>query len=82
MEVKFEVVVPNKMRVPASLPQGEARDGERMVQVSDSVHGHAIELSRVVDVPAGRVQPNEYAAFQRFTQAADGLVEREIALGK
>ena len=82
VEVKFEVVVPNKMRVPASLPQGEARDGERMVQVSDSVHGHAIELSRVVDVPAGRVQPNEYAAFQRFTQAADGLVEREIALGK
>ena len=44
--------------------------------------GRAIELSRLVDVPAGRVQPNEYAAFQRFTQAADMLVEREIALGR
>ena len=35
-----------------------------------------------VDIPAGRVQPNEYATFQRFTQDADALVEREIALGK
>ena len=76
------VVVPAGMRVPATLPQGEARDGERVVQVKDVVHGHAIELSRLIDVPAGRVQPNEYATFQRFTQAADALVEREIALGR
>ena len=82
VEVKFKVVVPRSMRVPSSLPQGEARDGERVVQVKDTVHGHAIDLARVVDVPAGRVQPGEYARFQRFTQDADALVEREIALGK
>ena len=82
VEVKFEVIVPKGMRVPASLPQGEARDGERVVMVKDTVVGHALELSRLVDVPAGRVQPNEYARFQRFTEEADALVEREIALGK
>jgi cellulose synthase operon protein C len=80
--VKFEVVVPTNMRMPASLPQGEARDGERVVQVKDSVNGHAIELSRIIEVPAGRVQPDAYAKFQQFTQSADALVEREIALGK
>ena len=82
VEVKFEVVAPKGIRVPSSLPQGEARDGERVVRVNDVVHGQAIELSRFVDVPAGRVQPNEYARFQSFTQAADALVEREIALGR
>jgi hypothetical protein len=82
VEVKFEVVAPPTMKMPASLPHGEARDGERVVQVNDTVNGHAIELARLVDVPAGRVQPGEYAAFQKFTQAGDALVEREIALGK
>lgn len=82
VEVKFEVIVPKGMRVPASLPQGEARDGERLVVVKDTVVGHALELSRLVDVPAGRVQPGEYARFQRFTEDADALVEREIALGR
>ncbi len=81
VEVKFEVVAARGIRVPSSLPAGEARDGERVVRVNDAVHGQAIELSRLVDVPAGRVQPNEYARFQRFTEAADALVEREIALG-
>jgi tetratricopeptide (TPR) repeat protein len=82
VEVKFEVVVPQSMKMPASLPQGEVRDGERVVQVNDTVSGHALELVRLVDVPAGRVQPAEYPAFLKFTQGADALVEREIALGK
>ena len=68
--------------MPASLPKGEVRDGERIVRVNDEVTGHAIQLARVVDIPAGRVQPGEYAKFQKFTQEADLLIEREIALGK
>ena len=57
VEVKFEVIVPKEMRMPASLPQGEARDGERFVQVKDKVvSGHAIELARVIDI-AGRARP-------------------------
>ena len=46
------------------------------------MNGHAVTLERVIDVPAGRVQPGaEYAAFQKFTQDADALVERDVALG-
>jgi hypothetical protein len=80
--VKLEVVAPAGTQLPSSLPKGEARDGERVVSVSDAVNGRAIDLVRVIDIPAGRVQPGEYARFQAFTQNADALLEREIALQK
>lgn len=83
VEVKLKVVVPETFRLPASLPTGEARDGDRFVVVRDAVHGRAIELDRVVDVPAGRVAPGaDYARFLEFVRASDTLLEREIALGR
>ncbi len=83
VEVKFEVVVPESLRMPASLPGGDIKDGERVVKVADAVHGHALYLDRVVDIPEGRVQPGaEYTSFQRFTQEADSLVERDILFGR
>ena len=83
VEVKFAIVVPESFRMPANLPGGDVRDGDRLVRVRDAVHGHAIQLDRVVDIPAGRVQPGEeYTRFQRFSQEADRLVEREIFLGR
>jgi hypothetical protein len=51
--------------------------------VQDAIEGGTIVLSRVVAMPAGRVQPGaEYARFVAFTQAADQLLEREVALGR
>jgi hypothetical protein len=80
--VSFQIVTPTGMRLPGSLPGGELRDGDRSVVVKDSVEGNAIKLVRVVDIPAGRVQPGaEYARFVQFTQSADQLLAREIALG-
>jgi tetratricopeptide (TPR) repeat protein len=82
VEVKLEIVTPKGTRMPASLPKGEVRDGERVVTVSDQVNGRAIELVRVIDIPAGRVQPSEYAKFQKFVEDGDALLDREIELGK
>jgi hypothetical protein len=82
-EVRFTIVAPESIRMPASVPSGEARDGERFVVVKDAVHGHALTMERTVDIPAGRVQPGEaYAHFADFTQKADALLERDIALGR
>lgn len=82
VEVAFQILTPTTMRLPASLPTGELRDGDRSVVVRDSVEGNAIKLARVVDIPAGRVQPGEeYKRFVAFTQGADQLLAREIALG-
>ncbi|MBX3258968.1 MAG: tetratricopeptide repeat protein [Labilithrix sp.] len=82
VEVDFRIVTPTTMRLPASLPVGELRDGDRSVVVKDAVEGNALKLVRVVDIPAGRVQPGaDYARFVKFTQSADELLAREIALG-
>ncbi len=82
VEVDFQIITPTTMRLPGSLPGGELRDGDRSVVVKDSVEGNALKLVRVIDIPAGRVQPGaEYARFVQFTQSADQLLAREIALG-
>jgi cellulose synthase operon protein C len=83
VEIRFQVVVPSTMQMPGSLPAGKLTDGDRSVTVEDKVEGNMITLNRVVDVPAGRVQPGaEYAKFVKFTQEADQLIAREIALGR
>ena len=82
VEVSFQVIAPTNVRLPSSLPGGELRDGDRTVKVKDRVEGNALTLVRVVDIPAGRVQPGaEYERFIQFTQNADQLLAREIALG-
>jgi tetratricopeptide (TPR) repeat protein len=82
-EVKFRVVFPDGWRMPAQLPAGEVKDGERVVTVRDRVEGHAITLDRRVEVPAGRVQPGkDYAAFMQFTRDGDALLDREVAVGR
>lgn len=82
VEVDFQILTPTTMRLPPTLPGGELRDGDRSVVVKDSVEGNTLKLVRVIDIPAGRVQPGaEYARFVQFTQSADQLLAREIALG-
>ncbi len=81
-EVHLRVVLPESMKMPAQLPQGEARCGDAFVRVLDVVNGHAIDFDRIVDVPTGRVQPGkEYATWQQFVRDADTLVTRDIVLG-
>jgi hypothetical protein len=83
VEVRFQILTPDGVQLPATIPGGELHDGDRSVTVSDSVEGHSILLRRIVDIPAGRVQPGaEYARFVAFTQQADALLEKEIALGR
>lgn len=81
-EVRLRVVFPDSMRMPAEMARGEARDGGAVVTVNDTVNGHAIEFDRVMDVPAGRVQPgDEYARWQRFVRDADALLTRDVLVG-
>jgi len=83
VEVHFEIVVPDAVRMPANLSPAEARDGERSVKVKDAVHANALVLDRVVDIPAGRVQPGrEYERFLHFIREGDNLVRRELVLGR
>ncbi len=81
VEVTFEIKAPESFRLPVTIPGGSLKDGDRTVVVKDAVEGHSIVLRRVVDIPAGRIQPGaEYATFVLFTQQADQLLEKEIAI--
>ncbi len=83
VEVHFEVVVPDGVTLPSSLPHGEAKHQDRVVQVNDSIRGKAIFLNRLVDIPAGRVMPgDDYASFVEFVRKSDALLESEIAIGQ
>jgi tetratricopeptide (TPR) repeat protein len=82
-EVRVHVVLPDSLKMPAELPRGEQREGDAVVVVRDAVNGHAIDFDRLIDVPAGRVQPgDEYAAWQKFVRDADALLSRDVRLGK
>jgi hypothetical protein len=83
VEVRFEIVVPESMRLPGNLPNAEARNRDRVVEIKDTNHGRSLLLDRTVDMPAGRVQPGaEYASFRRFVEEADRLLEREVLIGR
>ncbi len=83
VDVDFSIVVPNTVRMPASMPTGEYKHGELLVSVKDAVHGHEVRFTRTIDLPASRVMPgDDYAKFQIFTQNADTALEREVTLGK
>ena len=40
----------------------------------------AAPISAVLDIPAGRVQPDAYSEFQGFAQRSDDALLREITI--
>jgi tetratricopeptide (TPR) repeat protein len=81
-EVRMHVVLPEGAKVPSNLPVGDQREGSSTIAVRDAVHGHAIDFDRVIDLPAGRVQPGaDYARWQAFAQRADALIARDVLVG-
>jgi tetratricopeptide (TPR) repeat protein len=83
VEVKLHVVLPDSMKMPTELSHGAAHDGDASVLVKDAVNGHAIDFDRAIALPAGRVQPGEeYATWQKFLREADGLVARDVLIGR
>jgi hypothetical protein len=82
-EVRVSVVVPDSLTMPADVPRGELRMGTSSVVTRDTVHGHTIDFDRVIDLPAGRVQPgDEYARWRAFARSADTLLTRDVLVAK
>jgi tetratricopeptide (TPR) repeat protein len=82
-EVRLSVVLPDSATMPGDVPRGELHFGDSSVVAKDAVRGHAIEFNRVIDLPAGRVQPgDEYSGWQRFVRDADALLTRDVVVGK
>jgi cellulose synthase operon protein C len=82
-EVHLRVVLPDSVAMPSDMPRSELHFGDARVISKDTVSGHAIDFERIIDLPAGRVQPGEeYAAWQKFVRDADTLLTRDVVVGK
>lgn len=81
--IRVRVVLPESLKTPAEMRQETRRDGDLVVAVRDTASGHAIDFDREIDLPAARVEPGAaYGAWQTFVQAADALLNRDVAVGK
>jgi tetratricopeptide (TPR) repeat protein len=76
--------LPPGARVVTSLTPVEVKDHDRRVIVRDRLEGQNLVLDRVIDIPAGRIEPAAYAELQNFVRRADEATMRDIviAVGK
>ena len=59
----------------------EIKEGDRVSRVADAVLPDGVlRIERSLDIPAGRVQVEEYAAFRNFTIATDEATAREVLI--
>ncbi len=77
-EVRLTVKLPSGASVVEPPRPVELRDGDRVVRIGDAASDGSLRIERVIDLPAGRVQPEEYGAFRRFSLAVDEATAREI----
>jgi tetratricopeptide (TPR) repeat protein len=77
-DVKLTVELPPGSTVQSSVTPSKLANGERHVEVDDAVHGQAVVFERHLSLPAGRIQPNEYAAFLEFTRQADEALAASV----
>lgn len=82
-EVRLQVVLPDSTTMPSDMPRGELHFDDASVVLKDVVRGHSIDFERIIDLPAGRVQPgDEYARWQKFVRDADAMLTRDVRVGK
>jgi hypothetical protein len=79
-EVHLRVKLPPGARLATKLTPVRVEDGGRTVSVNDRLERDVLLLERLVDMPAGRVQPDAYPRFQQFARAADGALDRDIVV--
>lgn len=75
--VKLEVELPKGAKVEG-VASSELTFDTMTVSVKDRMEGDKLTIERRVRVPAGRVSPDDYARFVRFTRDADQALGREV----
>lgn len=78
--VKLRIHLPGGAAVSTPLAPTKADDGARFVRVEDRVEQGDLVLDRVMDLPAGRVRPDDYARFQAFARRVDAALHRDVSV--
>jgi hypothetical protein len=80
LAVKLRIKLPEGARVVARPERAALDDEGRSVRVEDRLEPGYLVLDRVMDLPAGRIQPAGYLAFQTFARSVDAALHRDVAV--
>lgn len=80
IEVDMEIELPKGAKADAVIPPSKKENDGRAFEVQDTLKGSSYIVHRTVDVPAGRVAPEKYAAFVSFAREADEALHRDIVV--
>jgi hypothetical protein len=78
--VKLRIKLPEGARVTTALEPSSAQDGSRNAHIEDHIEPGYLVLDRVMDLPAGRIQPTGYQTFQAFARRVDAALHRDISV--
>ena len=79
-EINLRLVLPKGAVLANDLVPLTISDGDRSVQVADTQKPGELSLIRVVNLPAGRVQPKDYPRFLDFARRADDALSQSVRL--
>ena len=80
LSVKLRIKLPDGARVITTLEPSSLDDEARLVTVKDHAEPGFLVLDRVMDLPAGRIQPAAYLEFQAFARRVDAALHRDISV--
>jgi tetratricopeptide (TPR) repeat protein len=80
LTMRLHIKLPAGARVATTLEPTSAEDEGRTARINDRVEGGVLVLDRVIDLPAGRVQPSAYVKFQTFARRVDTALHRDVAV--
>jgi hypothetical protein len=78
--VRLTFKLPPGARVVSTLQPVEVTDKDRRVVVRDRQEGQNLVLDRIIDIPAGRIEPAAYGELQDFVHRADEATMRDIVI--
>jgi len=78
--LRLRINLPPGARVGTSFHPITSENQGRLLRINDRVEGSTIVLDRLVDIPAGRVAPAEYNAFQAFSRMCDAALHRDVVI--
>lgn len=79
-KVRLAVKLPAKTTLEGAPENETAQMGFFAARAADRAADGTLTLDRFLDIPAGRVQPDDYPKFVDFARRADAALHREVVL--
>lgn len=79
-KIRLSIELPAGSRIVSNIGKAELKNEGRIVQVADKLEKNTLTLERVIDLPAGRVQPGQYPNFVDFARRADDALAASIRI--